>query len=570
MLAELSIKNLAIIDDLTVSFADGLTVLSGETGAGKSIIINAVNLILGNRATSRLIRTGRDSAEIEAFFTLRENSPVARLMTENGFDDQDGLLIRRIISANDRHKIFINGRMATMQMLGDITQNLAGISGQHAHQSLLKEDQHLLFLDQFGNLQPLKDTVADLHARITPLLATLAKYRALELKQAQHQEFLRFQKNDIEQAAITPKEDEVLDEQRTRLRHGEALRLIVTQAVNELYHMDGAIFERLSDLGKSMDRAAELDPTLVKTAESVTDLVYRIEDLSAQLRDYEGQIGTDSDRLDEIEARLDLLNKLKRKYAGPSGTLADVEALYAAIVTELDEVENLSTTIGDLERTIEDLHGQLVRAARELSDKRRRAAIGLSSLIVAELASLDMARTQFDVQVTPIPADEGTSPWLRDKDQAIGDTGMDKAVFMIAPNVGEAMKPLSRIASGGELSRVILALKAILAGVDSVETIIFDEVDAGIGGAVAEKVGEKIKALSAHHQVICITHLPQIAKFGDHHYKIKKTVADGRTTTVIHPLSEALRIDELARMLGGATITDATLAHAREMLRKTP
>ncbi|GAB6096046.1 DNA repair protein RecN [Desulfatiferula olefinivorans] len=569
MLAELSIKNLAIIDDLTVSFSEGLTVLSGETGAGKSIIINAVNLILGNRATARLIRTGRDSAEIEAFFTLPENSPAVRLMTENGFDDREGLLIRRIISANDRHKIFINGRMATMQMLADITQNLAGISGQHAHQSLLREDQHLLFLDQFGNLQSLKDTVAGLHGRITPLLAALAKHRAMELNQARHLEFLRFQKNDIEQAAVTPNEDEVLDEQRTRLRHGEALRRIVIQAVNELYHMDGAIFERLSDIGKNLERAAELDPALTKSAEDVTDLVYRIEDLSARLRDYEGQIGTDSDHLDRIEARLDLLNKLKRKYAGPSGTLADVEALYASIITELDKVENLSTTIGDLERTIEDLHGRLVRAARELSDKRRRAAAELSALIEAELSSLDMARTRFEVQVTPILADETTSSWLKDRDQAIFETGMDKAVFMIAPNVGEDMKPLSRIASGGELSRVILALKAILAGVDSVATIIFDEVDAGIGGAVAEKVGEKIKALSAHHQVICITHLPQIAKFGDHHYKIEKTVVDGRTATGIHPLSETARVDELARMLGGATITDATLAHAREMLLET-
>lgn len=566
MLAELSIKNLAIIDDLTVSFSGGLTVLSGETGAGKSIIINAVNLILGNRATSKLIRTGEENAEIEALFTIRKGSPVSRLMEENGFDDSEGLLIRRIISSNDRHKIFINGRMGTIQMLSDITQNLASISGQHAHQGLLKEEQHLLFLDQFGNLLPLKEKVAGLYAGILSLLSSLQKFKAMEQKQAQHMEFLSFQKNDIEQACLLPHEDEDLEEKRQRLRHGETLRQIVAHALQELYQMDGAVFERLSDITKNLDKAVELDSGLAKTAEGMADILYKIEDLSGSLRVYEDQISTDSGLLEETEARLDVLNKIKRKYAGPGGSLADVEALYRGICDELNDVANLSSTIRDIEQKLKVSHGELVVLSRDLSQKRKQVALKLSTLVESQLASLDMKKTRFEVLVSPIPADSNGSEWLSDGANAIADTGQDKAMFMIAPNVGEDMKPLAKIASGGELSRVVLALKAILAGVDSVETVVFDEVDAGIGGGVAEKVGEKIKALAAHHQVICITHLPQIAKFGDQHYKIEKMVTKGRTSTGIVPLSDEQRIYELARMLGGTKLTETTLAHAREML----
>ncbi|MBU1169021.1 MAG: DNA repair protein RecN [Proteobacteria bacterium] len=566
MLAELSIKNLAIIDDLSVSFTDGLTVLSGETGAGKSIIINAVNLILGNRATSKLIRTGEENAEIEAMFTIQKDSPVSRMLKEHGCDDSDGLLIRRIISANDRHKMYINGRMCTVQMLSDITQNLASISGQHAHQGLLREEQHLLFLDQFGNLLPLKETVAAQYAMILPLISSLEKIKALEQNQAQHMEFLSFQKNDIEKAHLLPNEDEDLEKIRLRLKHGETLRQIVHNAMEELYRMDGALIERLSEIQKNMAKAAALDSGLNKTSEDVSDIIFKIEDIAGTLGDYEDQISTDTNLLDETEARLDFLNKIKRKYAGPGGSLDQVDALYQKICHELKDVENLSSTIRDMEQKLARNHGELVALSRELSLKRKKAAARLSSLVEGELASLDMKKTRFEVRVSPLVADSSTPTWLKDGETAMGETGQDKAMFMIAPNVGEEMKPLAKIASGGELSRVVLSLKAILAGVDSVETIIFDEVDAGIGGGVAEKVGEKIKALSAHHQVICITHLPQIAKFGDQHYKIEKTVSKGRTCTGIHGLSHEQRVYEMARMLGGSKITEATLAHAREMV----
>jgi DNA repair protein RecN (Recombination protein N) len=566
MLSELSIKNLAIIDDLSVSFSKGLTILSGETGAGKSILINAVNLILGTRAPATLIRTGEENAEIEALFSINPDSPASRLMEENGLAAEDSLLIRRIISASDRHKIYINGRMGTMQMLADITRNLASISGQHAHQGLLQEDQHLMFLDQFGNLLPLKEKIADVYGRIQPLLQKHHTFRALEQKQVQHLEFLNFQKNDIENAKLIPDEDTVLEEKRLRLKHGETLSKTVQNALHELYHMDGALFERLSDIRKNLDKASEIDSQLKAPAEDISDIIFRIEDISGTLRDYADGINTDSGLLDETDARIDFLNKLKRKYGGSGGTLDDVLALYHSICEELKEVENLSSTITDLEQKLDVEHRTLVTLSRELSMARKKAAKTLSSRVENELSGLDMKKTRFEVQVNPVTADTHTSRWMKDGDYAISETGFDKALFMIAPNVGEELKPLSKIASGGELSRVVLALKAILAGVDSVETVVFDEVDAGIGGRVAEKVGEKIKALSAHHQVICITHLPQIAKFGDQHYKIEKSVFQGRTRTGISPLSGHQRIEEMARMLGGVKITEKTLEHAREML----
>lgn len=566
MLTELSIKNLAIIDDLTVSFGPGLTVLSGETGAGKSIIINAVNLILGNRATSKLIRTGEENAEIEALFTIKHDSPVSKIMEMNGFAQEDGLLVRRIISSNDRHKIFVNGRMATIQMLADITQNLASISGQHAHQGLLKEEQHLSYLDQFGNLIDLKNRVAEHYAELTPMIQRLHQFEAMEKKRAQHMEFLNFQKSDIENAQITEREDELLEEKRLRLKHGEILSQTVQAALEELYLMDGSLSERLAAIKKNLDKSAELDSLLKSPSEDLTDILYRIEDITGALRRYAENISTDSSLLEETEARIDFLNKIKRKYAGDRGGLSDVLELYHTICDELRELENLSVSIGDLEKQIETKHGELTVLCRELSEKRTSSAARLSSAVERELVELDMTRTCFGVPVNQVMADGGTSRWLTDGDFSISETGFDKTQFMISPNVGEEMRPLAKIASGGELSRVVLALKAILAGVDSVETVVFDEVDAGIGGRIAEMVGKKIKDLSGLHQIICITHLPQIAKYADHHYKIEKTVAGGRTRTEIRPLSGDERVHELARMLGGVKITDKTLEHAREML----
>jgi len=563
MLRELTIKNFAIIDDLQISFSNGLTILSGETGAGKSIIINAVNLLLGSRAAADLIRSGSETAELEALFQITAGSIVAGIMQEHGFDADEGLLIRRIIARKNRHKIFINGRLGTVQLLNTITENLASISGQHAHQGLLKEEQHLMIIDQFGGLIPSRDKVSSCFQEILPLIKNLKKLNAAKERQAEHLQLLEFQKKEITAASISIDEDITLEQERMRLKNAETLYQTVYDGLEELYSAKGAVVERLAAVKNNLDRACQIDPDLSSKTTGLAEASFQIEDIAEELRTYLQNVRFDENRLEEVEARLDTLNKLKRKYGG---SLETVMSTLQSVEDELTGVENIDTEIAATRQRISELHDRLVKLASQLSQKRKRAGKTFAKKVVKEIGTLEMSKTEFQVSFETMPADDNTDPSLRLQDNAINETGIDRLLFLIAPNVGEPLKPLSNIVSGGELSRVVLALKAILAATESVETIVFDEVDAGIGGSVAEVVGRKLSALARHHQIVCITHLPQIAKFGDHHFRISKQVSGGRTKTFIKHLDEAERINEIARMLGGEKITQATLDHAYELL----
>ncbi len=565
MLQELAIKNFAIIDDLRIHFAEGLTILSGETGAGKSIIINAVNLLLGSRATAKMIRTGEDTAEVEALFLLQADSPTARKLAEQGYTATKELLVKRIISAGNRHKVYINGSLATMQALQQITTNLASISGQHAHQHLLKEDSHLLILDRFAGLDPLRREVEDAFGRLLPLLKERDRLQALQQRRQDQMDLLTFQKTEIESAAPAPGEDSRLENEKKRLKNANELYSLVHHCLEGLYDAQGSVIEQLATVRKSLEDAGRLDENLEARLQTATDLEARLEDLVADLRHYRDTVHLDEGRLDEVEERLDLLVRLKKKY-GP--TIEEVLARLHAIEAELAGLENIGGEIEKTEAAIADCHAGLSRSARKLSRQRQQAAQTFSQRLEAELDRLKMEGTRFDIVFSSTPADDRTDPFLTVDGRQVQETGLDRVVFHIAPNPGEALKPLAAIASGGELSRVILALKALLADRESVETVVFDEVDAGIGGETAEIVGKKLQELAACHQLVCITHLAQIAKFGRHHYKIEKQVEAGRTTTRITPLAAQERIREIARMSGGEEITATTLAHAEEMLQK--
>jgi DNA repair protein RecN (Recombination protein N) len=565
MLRELSIKNFAIIDDLRIRLEGGLTVMSGETGAGKSIIINAVNLLLGSRASAKLIRTGADTAELEAFFDIAPHSHVAATMLSQGYDPEDGLLVRRLISRNDRHRVYLNGHMATMQVLNTVTAELASISSQHAHQGLLKEDLHLDILDQYGGLMPLRADLTARHAAMLPRLRQLEALTTQQQRQNEQRELLRFQGREIEAAELEPDEDSTLEQERLRLRNTQTLLQTVGSCIEGLYAAEGALVEQLAAIREQLEQAAAIDPALDTPCTQVAEVGYQIEDVTEVLQRYLQQIESDDNRLEQVEDRLDMINRLKRKYGG---SLESVLAKAAEIRTELEELENLEDRIKAEEAFLAEQHDQLVREAEHLSTRRQEAARELAVRIVKELKALKMGSTQFEVVLAGVPADSQTPPWMTHAGLRIDERGCDRATFYISPNVGEALKPLTAIASGGELSRVILALKAILADSGAVETVIFDEVDAGIGGGIAEVVGQKLKTLALHHQVICITHLPQIARFGDAHYKISKQVDDGRTITQIAPLDQAARLKEIARMLGGVKITAKTRAHARELLSR--
>ncbi|MBW2429305.1 MAG: DNA repair protein RecN, partial [Deltaproteobacteria bacterium] len=565
MLKELSIRNFAIIDDLKISFSDGLTILSGETGAGKSIILNAVNLLLGSRASAELVRTGAETAELEALFQISPRSETAKIMSRQGYDPEEGLLIRRIIARSDNNRVYINGQLATIQLLNAITENLASISGQHAHQGLLKEDQHLLILDRFGGLMSLRQEVFDLYHRILPLIDELKELKKIHDRQAERIELLHFQKNEIVDTGIAPEEDTELEQERVRLKNAETLYRIVDGSIEELYGASGSVIERLLEVKKNLERAGQIDSRLNTSADSLADSAYRIEDLIEELRAYLKLLQIDEQRLEAVEERLDTLNKLKRKYGG---SLKAVLSKLDAIEQELLNVENISGKITEVKKLIANLHDRSKELSLKLSRGRKKACNILARKIIKALASLKMVQTVFRVELSTIPCNEKTDRYLQFDNHALTETGIDRAIFIIAPNPGEALKPLASIASGGELSRVVLALKAILAETDAVETLIFDEVDAGIGGGTAEVVGRELSALANHHQVICITHLPQIAKFGATHFNISKHVIGGRTQTVILPLNEEGRHKEIARMLGGEEITETTLEHARELLEK--
>ena len=564
MLKELSIKNFTIIENLHICFSDGLTILSGETGAGKSIIINAVNLLLGSRASAKLIRTGVETAELEALFKITPESKVFKILDEQGGKASEELLIRRIISRGDRHRIYINGHLATIQMLNQATENLASISGQHAHQGLLKEDLQLMIIDQFGGLTPIRNKIYRLFHEIVPLIQKLRKLNNIRDRQAEHINLLEFQKKEILDASIKPGEDASLEQEKIRLKNGEELYSAVYSSIEDLYSAKGAVVERLVEVKKNLDKATAIDPELTPKAKELSEATFRIEDIAEELRTYLKIITIDDKRLEEVESRLDTLTRLKRKYGG---TLEAVISHLETIDQELSGIENISGQINDIETKLSELHRELSGLSLDLSSKRSKTAKLLAKKVEQELASLRMSGTKFKISLQAIPASDNSDTHLVVKGNTINETGIDQANFLIAPNVGEDLKPMASIASGGELSRIVLALKAILAEKGSVETLVFDEVDAGIGGSVAEAVGKKLSKLARYHQIICITHLPQIAKFGDNHFRITKNVSHGRTITSINPLNEKDRIKEIARMLGGIEITKTTLEHAREMLQ---
>jgi DNA repair protein RecN (Recombination protein N) len=565
MLNELTIKNFAIIDDIRISFEDEFSVLTGETGAGKSIIIEAVNLLLGSRASADLVRAGCDTAELEAFFDIDEGSSAARILEEQGMDGSDGLIVRRIISSSGKSRVFINSRQSTLDLLKQVTFNLAGISSQHAHQGLLKQENHLDILDEFAGTQELKNEVRTLYQSILPLKREIRELAASLESKRKEQDFLEFQIAEISDAAILPNEDEDLEKKRQALLNASKVFEIVNRSIHEIHDREGSFSERLSFFRNDMEKFSVTDERLEKIAGQLSSIVFDLQDITEELRDFSSGIDLDPASLETTDQRLDLISRLKRKYGGSLDALFDA---YNSMQGTLFQTTQTEARIKTLETDIKGFLNKISQRAKELSAMRKTAGKNLSRLAKKELDALEMGKAKFEVafscQITEDPEDIAMTAG-----EKIGPDGMDKVNFLLSPNPGEALKPLVKIASGGELSRIVLALKAVLSTSKSLETLIFDEVDAGIGGATSEKVGLKLKQLSQKHQVICITHLAQIAKYAQNQFRISKDVINGRTFTTIVPLAgKDARIEEIARMIGGTNISTATLTHARELLQQ--
>ncbi len=567
MLVELSIKDFAIIDELSITFSNGLNVLSGETGAGKSIIVNAVNLILGDRAHGDLIRTGSDEAVVEALFALPEKNPIYDFLSRRGVEvGGKELIIKRIVSRAGKNRVFVNGSMITLTILSEVGEELINISGQHEHQTLLRPDRHIDVIDEFGKLIPKRMEVARSVGRLKKIIDELDSIRVDETEKARREEFLSFQVKEIDEANLENGEEEGLKSERGVLANAEKLYKNAEEARNNLDTIDGSAQELVGKAVGNLNEIVQIDNEISPLVEALKNALYTIEDAAKELIAYSSKISFDPKRLEEVEERLRLISSLKKKYAtSPEAPISDIIAFSEKAKRELLGIEKSDERMGLLEKEIEIERERAFGLSTSLSEMRRRVSYVFSKKIVEEVRSLGMDGTTFSVSI----GRERAAP--DDKLSAGGflltGKGIDRLQFLISTNVGEEPRPLAKIASGGELSRILLSMKKTLAETQIIPTLIFDEVDSGIGGGIAQIVGRKLRDVSLHQQVICITHLPQIAGFADTHYSVVKETRHDRTKTKVERLSLDERVMEIARMLGGETITETTLRHAKEMIK---
>ena len=557
MLSELVVHNFALIRRLEVSFGAGMTVLTGETGAGKSILVGAVNLILGSRASQEMIRTGASEAGVEAVFSLPEGSVSRERLREWGIDASgEEVVIRRAINRNGRNRIFINGRAATLQQLQQLAGGLISVSGQHEHQLLLDPAVHLELLDTFGRLDAPLEAVRNAYGQWYSARERLQTYRKNKREQAEKIDWMKFRLSELEAADLQPDEDTTLERERHILRHAATLSEAARGADSLLYSQRGAVLERLAEIRKLLETLNHIDSSQGHLLRHLEESRIQLEELSHSLRLYSQDLTFDPQRLAAVEDRLALLHRLGKKYGGSVAAMLElVQELRATLGPEGDSEFREKELSGEVQR----FEAAYIECAGRLSLARREAATRLSEEVEKILAGLDMPRVRFSVGFDN--GDAGSEPLF-------SATGLDRVELLLSANPGEALKPLVRIASGGELSRILLALKSLLGRRGDAETLIFDEVDTGIGGRTAELVGRQLKHLAEMHQVVCITHLPQIACCANSHYKVEKHAGGEETATDLRILSRDERVEELARMLGGVSVSDVVRRHAGELLEK--
>lgn len=554
MLAELRIVNFALIEQLHIQFQPGFTVLTGETGAGKSLLIDAIGLLVGGRASAEQIRSGEEDAHLEASFHLPSGHPLLRQLRSQdiiGPKDHE-LILRRILSRSGRHRVYLNGALCPLRVLEELGGTLVDIHGQHEQQSLLAPSRQLDAVDGFGSLQPLRARYEEAHREWRDLAAQVDTIRLAGADRERRDEMLRFQMREIEEAGLAAGEEETLLAERQRLAHAHRLRELAEEAYAELQADDQSVLARLGRIGRLAAELGETDQTMRDCSGQVRDASIQLKELSGRLRDYTEQLEADPDRQGKVEDRLDAIQRLKKKYGG---SVDAVLATGARIRQELQAAETHESRVAELTQQLQAAEGRVADLAKQLSRKRRDAAKRLTGAVAAELAAVKMEQTAFDIAVS---SDEGP--------EGFGATGRDRVEFLLSSNLGEPPRPLGRIASGGELSRVMLALKTVLAETDHVPVLVFDEIDTGVGGAVAAAMGTRLRKLGAFHQVFCITHLPQVASQAEHHFLVEKGQDNRRTTTSVKPLNGIGREEEIARMLGGETITKKVRETAAELI----
>lgn len=554
MLSDLQVKNFALINKVNINFKQGLNILSGETGAGKSIIIGALDLLLGARANTDVIRSGKKAAYISAFFQPDELKIINDILSEAGIEkEENGILIAREIRENGRNRTLINGQLSTLKIVKKISRYLIDIHGQHEHQLLLDQSSHLMILDAFigQEISPLKSEIKSLYQELSEVRQELSEIEIDDSQRARELDVINFQIEEIEEAALKEGEYEELKEEYKTLSHGEEIYKVTAEMLSSLSgddYSEKGIMDRLSVLKNKFVEIEDYNQDLKQLNKKFRDIYFSLEEFIFDLNDFESSFAYDEEEISMISDRLDLINTLLRKYGEDVETvLSYLEELYQ----KRDKLENVEERIASLSKKEANLKRELLNKSAQLSEQRKKYAKNLEVKLKHELKDLAMEDVRFKVNF--------------DKKEVSAD-GTDQIEFLISPNIGEDLKSLAKIASGGELSRIMLSLKTITAALDQVDTLIFDEVDSGVGGKTAAKMASKLCQISKDRQIICITHLPQLASAANHHFLIKKEKGENRTFTKIHALDKAERVKEIARMIGGTTMTDKTLAHAEEML----
>jgi DNA repair protein RecN (Recombination protein N) len=581
LLLEVVIEHFALIDYVRLQFAGGLNVLTGETGAGKSIILDAMQAVLGGRTSADVIRSGEDRAVVEAVFDLSTKPEKVVALKDLGVpvEEDQLLLVRREISRNGRGSIRANGRTITVGMLKEAAGDLVDLHGQHEHQSLLQVEKHMDLLDQYGGsllqqegktidlldtygggpLIGLRESLAEVVGGLSRIHGELRSLLGDERDRARKEDLLRFQVEELQTAKLKPGEEEELEAERQVLAHASKLKLTAATAHGQLYEGAGRQLSAVDMLGRVKSELEDVlrhDPSLGETVELLGSALVQVQEASHQLAAYRDRIDDNPNRLAHVEGRLDQVGNLKRKYGD---SVEEMLVYLKEIQTELDRLEHSQELIDQLKAEEARLGAQAEELAAQLTKARREAAGQLGAKVVRELTDLGMANARFEVSVEqPVGASF----------HQVTPRGWDRVEFLFSPNLGEPLKPLAKIVSGGEMSRIMLSLKVILARVDGVPTLVFDEVDTGISGRAAQAVGEKLARIAGDRQVLCVTHLPQVAALADDHFLIAKAAEAGRTVTSVVSLDEAGRTDEIARMIGGAQVSPFTIEAARDMLRQ--
>ena len=548
MLSLLHIENIAVIERSDISFDRGFNVLTGETGAGKSIVIDAISAILGERAYRDMIRTGTTKASVRAVFTDVPELPWFR---ENGVEYDSETVIQREIHLDGKNICRVNGSLVSVSILRKLGIQLINIHGQHDSASLFDEDNHLTFLDSFADNESLRADYLEKYEAVAKLRREIDRMIMDEGEKIRRMETLRYQIAEIEKAELEAGEDEALESRRKLLQNAEKLSNGMEEAVECLYggdDSDGAA-GLLAQAEYALAKLARFSDSFAALHERVNDLKYQVQDVAEEVRDARDELSYSADELEQIEERLDVIHKLRRKYGV---TCADILAYLDKAKKELDDIEFADDHLERLKKKLQKAEKTAWDAALLLRENRKKTALSMSQRILTELAQLDMPRVQFSCEF---------------RELELTGNGADAVAFYMSANAGEALKPMSKVASGGELARIMLAMKNVLAEKDEVSTLIFDEVDTGVSGRAAQKVAEKLRSVAQHKQVLCVTHLPQLAALANTHLLIAKSERDGRTFTSVTPLDIEGRKRELARIIGGTNITDTTLKSAEEMLR---